>query len=45
MRCVIRQQILTTYIGFEKFAGRLKRESFLDEMEKLFPWAALAAPI
>ena len=41
----MKQQTLAMQSGFEKFGRRWKRELFLEEMDKLVPWAALVALI
>ncbi len=41
----MRQRPLAMQSGFEKFARKSKREQFLEEMDKLVPWAALLALI
>jgi IS5 family transposase len=38
----MKQQTLAMQSGFEKFARKSKRELFLEEMDKLVPWAAFA---
>jgi transposase, IS5 family len=37
----MKQQTLVMQGGFEKFSRKSKRELFLEEMDKLVPWAAL----
>ena len=39
----MRQQTLAAQTGFEKYGRKSKREGFLDEMERVVPWAELAA--
>src|SRR6266404_4810745 len=39
----MRQQTLAVQTGFEKYGRKSKREGFLDEMERVVPWAELAA--
>jgi IS5 family transposase len=41
----MKQQTLAMQSGFEKFGRKSKRELFLEEMDKLVPWAALVALI
>jgi len=41
----MRQQSLAMQSGFEKFGRKSKRELFLEEMDKLVPWAALVGLI
>ncbi len=39
----MRQQTLAAQTGFEKYGRKSKREGFLDEMERVVPWAELEA--
>jgi IS5 family transposase len=39
----VRQQTLAAQTGFEKYGRKSKREQFLDEMERIVPWAELQA--
>ena len=39
----MRQQTLAMQSGFEKFSRKSRRESFLDEMDKIVPWLGLVA--
>ena len=39
----MRQQTLASQVGFEKYGRKSRRELFLDEMERVVPWAELAA--
>ena len=39
----MRQQTLGSQVSFEKFGRKSRHEMFLDEMEQVVPWAALAA--
>jgi len=39
----VRQQTLAAQTGFEKYGRKSKREGFLDEMERVVPWAELEA--
>jgi len=41
----VRQQTLALQSGFEKYGRKSKREQFLEEMERLIPWAELQALI
>jgi transposase, IS5 family len=41
----MKQQTFAMQSGFEKFGRKPKRELFLEEMDKLVPWAALVALI
>ena len=37
----VRQQTLAMQVGFERYGRKSKREEFLDEMERIVPWAEL----
>ena len=37
------QQTLASQASFEKYGRKSKREQFLDEMNKVVPWAGLLA--
>lgn len=37
----MRQQTLAAQVGFEKYARKSRRELFLEEMERVVPWAQL----
>jgi IS5 family transposase len=39
----MRQQTLAAQAGFDKYGRKSKREQFLDEMERVVPWAQLQA--
>jgi hypothetical protein len=39
----VRQQPLASQGGFERFGKETRREQFLDEMERVAPWAELEA--
>jgi transposase, IS5 family len=41
----VRQQTLAMQTGFERYGRKSKREEFLDEMERVVPWAELQALI
>lgn len=41
----MRQQSLAMQSGFEQFARKSRRELFLEEMDKIVPWAALVGLI
>ena len=41
----MRQQTLAAQTGFEKYGRKSKRERFLEEMERIVPWAELKALI
>jgi transposase, IS5 family len=41
----VRQQTLAAQTGFEKYGRKSKRERFLEEMERIVPWAELKALI
>lgn len=41
----MRQQTLATQAGFEKYARKSRRELFLEEMERVVPWAELRAVV
>lgn len=37
----MRQQTLAPQAGFERYARKTRREQFLEEMERVVPWAEL----
>ena len=39
----MRQQSLAAQSGFERYGKRTRREHFLEEMERVVPWAELEA--
>jgi IS5 family transposase len=39
----VRQQTLAAQSGFERYGKKTRREQFLEEMDKVVPWAKLAA--
>jgi IS5 family transposase len=41
----VRQQTLAAQTGFEKYGRKSKRERFLEEMERIVPWAEVKALI
>lgn len=41
----MRQQSLAAQSGFERYGNKTRREQFLEEMERVVPWAELEALI
>ena len=39
----VRQQSLAAQSGFERYGKKTRREQFLEEMERVVPWAELEA--